>query len=358
MISNKHLLLHFFSFPFAYCPVPMKGWQVQTPTKDTPEPLAGLLWQLLERERAPKSLWEAIFCRERLSRGFSRLVALGHACVAWSAANNLGQIPQKKRSSESLVLRSQGSLVSRGRRGREIARLRPLAAVVAANFQKSIANAIFFGRRRGQKPCDFCNGMIASPLAAAVVAAICDASFVPLRASPCRTPSASWIRLYFVHTHYPSPKPDFVTTIVGEAGNPTHFPALPLYPIWLQTANVSEGKFQLHIQNRAARRMNFHYRDRSVGHFSRNLILRIQILPWTPDFGLETNLFCNDVGDDANRSQCWSFQQERPGNLTPILWLLLGSYLHTSLSSERVLDASQLFWSEMTAHVSETPKLR
>ena len=36
--------------------------------------------------------------------------------------------------------------------------------------------------------------------------------------------------------------------------------------------------FQLQVQNRASRRMNFHYRDRSVGISAENLSLQIQIL--------------------------------------------------------------------------------
>ena len=40
--------------------------------------------------------------------------------------------------------------------------------------------------------------------------------------------------------------------------------------------------FQLQIQNRAARRINFHYRDRSLGISAENLSLQIQILSWIP----------------------------------------------------------------------------
>ena len=73
--------------------------------------------------------------------------------------------------------------MSRGRCGRKIARLRRLAAVVAAIFScdseanpKIASGQRFFGGRRSEKPCDFCSGMVASPLAATVVAAIlrCD----------------------------------------------------------------------------------------------------------------------------------------------------------------------------------------
>ena len=40
--------------------------------------------------------------------------------------------------------------------------------------------------------------------------------------------------------------------------------------------------FQLQIQNRAARRINFHYRDRSLGISAENLSLQIQIPSWIP----------------------------------------------------------------------------
>ena len=74
------------------------------------------------------------------------------------------------------------TLVSRGRCGREIARLRRLATVFAASFlrswgqpQKSLAASDFL-RPAKRKPCNFCSGMVASPLAATVVTAIlrCD----------------------------------------------------------------------------------------------------------------------------------------------------------------------------------------
>ena len=47
--------------------------------------------------------------------------------------------------------------------------------------------------------------------------------------------------------------------------------------------SVSGGiNFQLQIQNRAARRINCHYRDRFVGISAENLSLQIQILSWVP----------------------------------------------------------------------------
>ena len=53
--------------------------------------------------------------------------------------------------------------------------------------------------------------------------------------------------------------------------------------------------FRLQIQKRAARRISFHYRDRSLGISAENLSLQIQILSGIPinsitdaDFGLET----------------------------------------------------------------------
>ena len=41
-------------------------------------------------------------------------------------------------------------------------------------------------------------------------------------------------------------------------------------------------KFRVQIQNRAARRINFHYRDRSLGISAENLSLQIQILSGIP----------------------------------------------------------------------------
>ena len=50
-----------------------------------------------------------------------------------------------------------------------------LPAILRAT-QKSLAASDFFCGRRNEKPCDFCSGMVASPLAATVVIAIlrCD----------------------------------------------------------------------------------------------------------------------------------------------------------------------------------------
>ena len=45
-----------------------------------------------------------------------------------------------------------------------------------------------------------------------------------------------------------------------------------------QTLFLGRINFQLQIQNRAARRINFHYRDRSVGISAESLSLQIQIL--------------------------------------------------------------------------------
>ena len=45
-----------------------------------------------------------------------------------------------------------------------------------------------------------------------------------------------------------------------------------------QTFILRAINFQLQIQNPAARRMNFHYRNRSVGMSAENLSLQIQIL--------------------------------------------------------------------------------
>ena len=45
-----------------------------------------------------------------------------------------------------------------------------------------------------------------------------------------------------------------------------------------QTLLLEEIHFPLQIQNRAARRINFHYRDRSVGMSAENLSFQIQIL--------------------------------------------------------------------------------
>ena len=45
-----------------------------------------------------------------------------------------------------------------------------------------------------------------------------------------------------------------------------------------QTLLLGGIEFQLQIQNRAARRMNFHYRYRSMGISPENLSLQIQLL--------------------------------------------------------------------------------
>ena len=45
-----------------------------------------------------------------------------------------------------------------------------------------------------------------------------------------------------------------------------------------QTLFLGGINFRLQIQNRAARRMNFHYRDRSVGISAENLSLQTQVL--------------------------------------------------------------------------------
>ena len=80
-----------------------------------------------------------------------------------------------------------GSLVSRGRCGREIAWLWRLAAVVAASschFEdgpKNLWRQAIFLHPAKRKPCDVCSGMVASPLGATVVTAICDVIFVLLR---------------------------------------------------------------------------------------------------------------------------------------------------------------------------------
>ena len=47
---------------------------------------------------------------------------------------------------------------------------------------------------------------------------------------------------------------------------------------YTQTLFLGGINFQLQIQNLAARRINFHYRDRSVGISAENLSLQIQIL--------------------------------------------------------------------------------
>ena len=49
-----------------------------------------------------------------------------------------------------------------------------------------------------------------------------------------------------------------------------------------QTLILRAINFQLQIQNPAARRINFHYRNRSVGISAENLSLKIQILSWIP----------------------------------------------------------------------------
>ena len=78
----------------------------------------------------------------------------------------------------------------RGRCGREIAQMRRLAAVVTAIFlrfggqpQKSLAASVFFLRlAKRKKPCDFCSGMVASPLAATVVTAMLRSDFCAAKA--------------------------------------------------------------------------------------------------------------------------------------------------------------------------------
>ena len=64
--------------------------------------------------------------------------------------------------------------------------------------------------------------------------------------------------------------------------------------------------FRLHIQNRAARRINFHCRDRSVGISAEKPSLQIQILSWIPinfhyryRFRARNEKFCNHFGYDA-----------------------------------------------------------
>ena len=47
---------------------------------------------------------------------------------------------------------------------------------------------------------------------------------------------------------------------------------------YTQTLSLRGTSFRLQIQNRAARRINFHYRNRSVGMSAENLSLQIQIL--------------------------------------------------------------------------------
>ena len=82
--------------------------------------------------------------------------------------------------------------MSRGRCGCEIAQLRRLVAMVAASscdFEVTLKIASgwrFLCGRRSKKRCDFCSGMVASPLAATVVTAIlrcdfCAAKFTRLR---------------------------------------------------------------------------------------------------------------------------------------------------------------------------------
>ena len=71
-----------------------------------------------------------------------------------------------------------------------------------------------------------------------------------------------------------------------------------------QTFFLRPINFQLQIQNRAARRINFHYRDRSVGIWAENLSVQIQTLSWIPinfhyryRFWARNELiFCNHFG--------------------------------------------------------------
>ena len=61
-----------------------------------------------------------------------------------------------------------------------------------------------------------------------------------------------------------------------------------------QTSFLRAVNFQLQIQNLAARRINFHHRDRCVEMLAEKLSLQIQLLPITDtDFVLKTNKFCN-----------------------------------------------------------------
>ena len=63
-----------------------------------------------------------------------------------------------------------------------------------------------------------------------------------------------------------------------------------------KTVLLGGVNLKLQIQNRAARRIHFHYKDRSVGMSAENISLQIQILSLIPlnfhpdaDFGLEKN---------------------------------------------------------------------
>ena len=116
-----------------------------------------------------------------------------------------------KQSQSLAILRSQGttakkcssgSLVSRGRCGREIARLRQLAGRGRCDFPAilrltpKIASGQRFvcGRRQSDKPCDFCSEMVASPLAATVVTAILRCDFCAAKSGRDNMPEC-WKRV-------------------------------------------------------------------------------------------------------------------------------------------------------------------
>ena len=73
-----------------------------------------------------------------------------------------------------------------------------------------------------------------------------------------------------------------------------------------QTLSRRGINFRLQIQNRAARRLNFHYRDRSVGISAENLSLQIQILSW-----ISINFHCRYRCRAWNELILWSFRQQR-----------------------------------------------
>ena len=91
---------------------------------------------------------------------------------------------------------------------------------------------------------------------------------------------------------FANPSPTFRQPFANLFCQPLSNPLFPWTPgiggyrsiqnYYRQTSILRAINFQLQIQNPAARRVNFHYRNRSVGIAAENLSLQIQILSWIP----------------------------------------------------------------------------